>query len=176
MVKRINYDLKEKIRRLWEEGKSISQIAKELGLPYPLVYYYINKERLQQRRWEKKYGELYPRMRTDWYNFISLTLIASSTLFYGILKVLEGWKFGLTHSQIVKRLRRKGYDGKLQRREKVLWELRRLKEIGLVEEYKDISGRIRYALTDKGREYVKLIEKLYEVRKFLKQKIEEKNY
>jgi repressor of nif and glnA expression len=95
-------------------------------------------------------------MIADLNDFINLTQNAPYTLLAGILRVLEESKFGLKSRQIFERLLEKSeYKRKLGKRKNILWELNRLMEMDLIS-----YNNKRYALTDRGREYIR---KLYEI-------------
>lgn len=59
---------KERIRRLKEEGKTQSEISKELNIPYSTVQYYYN-EKIRQRalNYQKEYQKRNPQTRGDKY-------------------------------------------------------------------------------------------------------------
>jgi predicted transcriptional regulator len=116
---------------------------------------YRQRPEVRQRYWLERYQEVFPKMTADLNEFINLTPNAPYTIFVGILKLLEESKLGLKYYQIFKRLEKSEYNGKLWKRENILWELNRLREMGLI----SYNNR-RYALTDKGRE---LIKELYEI-------------
>jgi IS30 family transposase len=182
MPRRISDELREKIRELQEKGLSDSEIAKNLNLHLSTVSYqrpevrkrkleyqkeYYQRHEVRKRRREymreydirKRYQESFNKMMVELNEFINLTQNAPSTILAGILRVLSKSKFGLKHSQIYGILKKSSeYNGKLQKRKSVLWELYKLIEMGLVS-CNDISNVRRYVLTEKGK---KLAEKLFE--------------
>jgi len=163
MPRRISNEQIEKIRELQKSGLRDSEIARMLKLPHHIVHYQRPevKERYQENYLRQRCPDSYKDMMRELYEFINLTPHSRHTIFAGILKAIGESDNGLNYSQILKKLKERGYDKKLCEEKNIRWELNRLKDLDLVK--RNRFGR--YELTDNGRELIKQLFPEFEERK-----------
>jgi predicted transcriptional regulator len=150
-------------QRKYHERPEIREYRRQYRRRYMREYYKRPevKERVreyqQEYNWRKNYQESFTEMMADFNEFINLTSNSPHTLFAGILKALERDESGLKYSEILEALERSEYRRKLWNRKIIQLALKKLRKINLIS-YN--SKNKKYALTDRGREYIR---KLYEI-------------
>ncbi len=163
MPRRISNEQIEKIREMQKSGFRDSEIARMLNLPHHIVHYQRPevRERYQENYLRQRCPDSYEDMMRELYEFTNLTPNARDTVFAGILKAIGESENGLNYSQILKKLKERGYDKKLCEEKNIRWELNRLKDLDLVR--RNRFGK--YELTDRGRELIKQLFPEFEERK-----------
>ena len=131
---------KEWMRKLYEEGYKIGEIAKEAKRPWSTVWYHLDPEARERAREYRRKRELEKGL-------------SLGNIYADIMMCLkEGYKWGRKYKQIWRCLEEKYTSEELKiKKSELRGKLKELESLGLIKFNKEEK---RYSLTDKGKELI----------------------